>query len=196
MKNSLIILAFFYFPYKLNGFFLDLQQENNYNEKLGVSSISSFTEFEPDSIINLFAGLLNSYINNEPIGYFNGKNGKCYGGFEIIDLSDTSNNSFNNLINFEANHVYVFGPTRKSIQYSNIAIVQKDTIYFYKAINCPVIGMDVSGLINTLQRNEFEVLNKENVINLIYYYTNHSLYDFEMDPHEQIYGGIFQCDTL
>ena len=63
-------------------------------------------------------------------------NGNEPAGFFVYDLVDTLNNSVTGSIKFKEGHVYHFAPRDLYFSYSNICVLIKGRLIFFKALNC------------------------------------------------------------
>ncbi|MFN5549610.1 MAG: hypothetical protein ACK5BJ_10710, partial [Bacteroidota bacterium] len=100
------------------------QLSDNYNRKLVLDMFSK--------ALNL---LVPDYKGPRQKGFYINENCHLIGSF-IYDLTDTLNeeDSLDECIEFKEDHVYHFAPMRKSISYSNIAILQDGNVKIFRAI--------------------------------------------------------------
>jgi len=91
-----------------------------------------------DSLRSVLVDLKQHYHYNDVFPWFGVKGNKPL-GFFVYDLTDTLNNSNNGEIKFREGHIYHFAPTDLYFSYSNICILSKGKLYYFRALNCKKI---------------------------------------------------------
>lgn len=131
MRSYIIFLfSLFCIHYSLGRAFSTQDQIENYLQEY---------KYESSIIMNKMSEVLNdvnkqfklkgvlkkySVLESRPIGFF------------VFDLTDTTNNTESGIVKFKEGHVYHFAPIKKYVSFSNICVLLKGKIIFFKAINC------------------------------------------------------------
>ena len=74
-------------------------------------------------------------------------------GFFVYDLTDTLNNSIAAVVKFEEGHIYHFAPIRLYYSYSNICVLEKGKLVFFKALNCKKNINSIDEAVSYLKRH-------------------------------------------
>lgn len=190
MKNNYITLLVFII-------FIPLPLFSNNCQDSSIKISSQFNGYNKTFILNTFESIIK--LNSKISFYKTDKNGNLINYF-IFDLVDTLNfqkSSFKGnakrRVYFKENHIYHFSSIYFGVSYSNIAILYKNKIELFQAINCKESKQNIESVIRFVNSMPFHASEKAQLIQRLRNYRKYGDY-FAYDNYETLKCDCDPCN--
>jgi len=108
-------------------------------------------------------------------------------GVYIYDLSDSTNfeSTFKECVSFIDGHIYHFGPKEHQYSYSNIAILYKNEVKIFEALNCPGKGKNIEDVKDFLNTVMPQIREQQDIMYRVNNYRKYSRIYRMSDPQDE-----------